>query len=118
MTAHQTVMGWLSGLGLSHLLGAVHEDEAESDEKGSGDDEPPAWVPVATPGTAIEARLIVGWLESEGLPARISQEAAGAALGLTVGLGRIHILVPAPLEERALALLAMSVEVEIDEQAD
>jgi hypothetical protein len=118
MTVHQTVMGWLGGLGLSHLLSTVHEDEAECGEKGAGDDETPTWVPVATPMTAIEARLIVGWLESEGLPVRISQEAAGAAIGLTVGLGRIHILVPAPLEERALALLDMSVEVEIDTQAE
>ena len=51
------------------------------------------------------ANLIAGRLNSGGIPTRISQEAAGAAIGLSVGLGQIRVLVPEPMAERALRIL-------------
>jgi hypothetical protein len=88
------------------LAGWMSEGEdAQEDEATGGDDEPVNWVPVATALGAIEAHLIAGRLNNEGIPTRISQEAAGAALGLTVGLGQIRVLVPESLAERALRIL-------------
>lgn len=54
----------------------------------------------------MEAEVIKGRLESEGIPAIIRREAIAGIYGLTsVGLAAAKVLVPAPLAERALALL-------------
>jgi hypothetical protein len=55
----------------------------------------------------MEAQVVKGRLESEGIPAMVRTEAAGIIYGLTTGgLGRADVLVPALLAERALALLS------------
>ena len=54
-----------------------------------------------------EAAVIKARLESENIPTIVQQEAMGSVLGLTVGpLGSAKILVPEPLAEKALAILA------------
>lgn len=71
-----------------------------------GADRPVRWEVVATAQGLAEAAIIRGRLEVEGIPARVHQEPAGVAIGLTVGLlGQARVLVPAPLAERALEIL-------------
>ena len=55
----------------------------------------------------IEASLIQGLFESNGIPAMSLQEGAGAAYGLTVGvLGEVKVLVPEEYVTRAREVLA------------
>lgn len=54
----------------------------------------------------MEAEVVKGRLESAGIPAIIRGEALGAIYGLTSGsLAEMSVLVPAPLAEKAEALL-------------
>ena len=54
----------------------------------------------------MEAQVIKGRLESEGIPALLSYESAGLVYGITVdGLGEVKIMVPKPLAEKAKELL-------------
>ena len=54
----------------------------------------------------MEAHVVKGRLESEGIPAIIRGEALAAIYGLTAGnLAVAKVLVPAPLAERALDIL-------------
>lgn len=54
----------------------------------------------------MEAQVIKGRLESEGIPAIIRGEALGAIYGLTTGsLAQTAVLVPAPLAEKAQLIL-------------
>ncbi|MFZ4850469.1 MAG: putative signal transducing protein, partial [Caldilinea sp.] len=54
----------------------------------------------------MEAYVVKGRLESEGIPALIRGEAVGAIYGLTAGsLAVVKVLVPAPLVDQALTLL-------------
>jgi len=54
----------------------------------------------------MEAHVVKGRLESEGIPAIIRGEALATIYGLTAGnLAAAKVLVPAPLAERALDLL-------------
>lgn len=64
------------------------------------------WEIVAqTPGL-IPAQIIAGRLQTEGIPTRAWQEAAGQAIGLTVGLlGTGYVAVPVEMAEQALAIL-------------
>jgi hypothetical protein len=56
---------------------------------------------------------LAGRLQAEGIPARAWQEAAGQALGLTVGLlGTGYVAVPAGLADQAREILADVAEVE------
>jgi hypothetical protein len=64
------------------------------------------WEVVAFASGRAEAAIIQGRLESEGIPARVQQEPAGLAIGLTTGLlGQVKVLVPEPLVEKAVAVL-------------
>jgi hypothetical protein len=66
-----------------------------------------------------EALVIKARLDSEEIPALIQQEAVGSILGLTVGpLGVAKISVPEPLAERALELLAVTFDDEVDSWDD
>ena len=59
----------------------------------------------------MEAEIVKSRLEADGIPAIISSEAAGQVFGLTVGgLASAKVLVPAPLADRAIALLASDVD--------
>lgn len=54
----------------------------------------------------IEAQIIKGRLESEGIPVLLSYESAGLVYGLTIdGLGEVKIMVPEHLVKEARSLL-------------
>jgi hypothetical protein len=66
----------------------------------------------------MEAQIVKGRLESEGIPAVIRSEALGAIYGLTMGaLATAVVLVPAPLADKAVDLLNSAVEWEDEESA-
>ncbi len=59
----------------------------------------------------MEAQIIKGRLESEGVPVLLSYESAGLIYGLTVdGLGQVKIMVPEAMAEEAKAILNSSVQ--------
>jgi hypothetical protein len=63
----------------------------------------------------LEAEVVRGLLESEGIPALLQYESVGLIYGLTIdGMGETKILVPEPMAERARALLG---EESLDGQA-
>lgn len=65
----------------------------------------------------MEAQVVKGRLESEGIPAFIRSEAAGVIYGITAGsLARADVLVPGPLADKAVAILFD--EESFDEQGD
>ena len=54
----------------------------------------------------MEAQVVKGRLESEGIPAFIRSEAAGVIYGITAGsLARADVLVPGPLADKAVDIL-------------
>lgn len=58
----------------------------------------------------MEAQIIKGRLESEGIPVLLSYESAGLVYGITIdGLGEVKIMVPRRLEAEAREILAISV---------
>ncbi|HQY91526.1 DUF2007 domain-containing protein [Caldilinea sp.] len=61
----------------------------------------------------MEAQVVKGRLESEGIPALIRGEALATIYGLTAGnLAAAKVLVPAPLADKAIAILSDEEEVE------
>jgi hypothetical protein len=55
----------------------------------------------------MEAHVIKGRLESEGIPVLLSYESAGLVYGITIdGLGEVKIMVPRHLTEEAKEILA------------
>jgi len=56
----------------------------------------------------MEAWIIKGRLESEGIPALLSYESAGLVYGLTIdGLGEVEIKVPGHLVKEAKEILGV-----------
>ena len=56
----------------------------------------------------LEAQIIKGRLESEGIPVLLSYESAGLIYGITVdGLGEVKIMVPRDLVEEAKEILGV-----------
>jgi hypothetical protein len=87
------------------------DEKASSSETTPGRAESTQWVVVAANLNPAEAAVIKGRLESQNILAMIQQEAVGTVLGLTVGpLGTARVLVPEPLAEQALAILAETFE--------
>jgi hypothetical protein len=73
----------------------------------------PAREPLVTVRTAkyMEAQIIKGRLESEGIPVLLSYESLGLIYGLTIdGLGDVKIMVPKHLAEEAKEILGISTE--------
>jgi hypothetical protein len=69
------------------------------------------WIQISAVSGMATAKIITGRLEAEDIPTRLSYEAAGAIYAITVdGLGEVRILVPAPEEERARAILSQTYE--------
>ena len=69
--------------------------------------------PLVTVRTAkyMEAQIIKGRLESEGIPVLLKYESAGLVYGVTVdGLGEVKIMVPKHLAEEAREILEISLE--------
>lgn len=61
---------------------------------------------VITVARQLEAQIIKGRLESEGIPVLLSYESAGLVYGLTIdGLGEVKIMVPEHLAKEARSLL-------------
>ena len=59
----------------------------------------------------MEAQIIKGRLESEGIPVLLSYESAGLIYGLTIdGLGEVKIMVPRHLAAEAREILGISLE--------
>jgi len=59
----------------------------------------------------MEAQIIKGRLESEGIPVLLSYESAGLVYGITVdGLGEVKIMVPKHLAEEAKEILGIGEE--------
>jgi hypothetical protein len=59
----------------------------------------------------MEAQIMKGRLESEGIPVLLSYESAGLVYGLTVdGLGEVKIMVPEHLAEEAKEILGIGEE--------
>jgi hypothetical protein len=55
----------------------------------------------------LEAEIIKGRLESEGIPAILHYEAAGLIYGFTIdGLGQVEVQVPSSLAKHAREILA------------
>jgi len=72
-------------------------------------DELREWVQICSVSGMTTAKIITGRLESEGIPTRLRYEAAGTIYAITVdGLGEVRILVPAPEQERARAILSQT----------
>ena len=89
--------------------------EAET-PKGGRESAP--WVVIAENVNPAEGAVIKSRLESEEIPAVVQQEAIGSVFGLTVGpLGSANVLVPEPLGERALAILAVTYDPDDDDGA-
>jgi len=59
--------------------------------------------------TYMEAQIIKGRLESEGIPVLLSYESAGLIYGITVdGLGEVKIMVPKSLAEEAKEIVGIA----------
>jgi len=59
----------------------------------------------------MEAQIIKGRLESEGIPVLLSYESAGLVYGITIdGLGEVKVMVPKRLAEEAKEILEISGE--------
>lgn len=77
------------------------------------------WEVVAQAAGIAPATIIAGRLQAEGLPVRVWQEAAGQALGLTVGLlGTGYVTVPETYVDQALAILELEYEEDPADWAD
>ncbi len=58
--------------------------------------------------TQMEAQIIKGRLESEGIPVLLNYESAGLVYGITVdGLGEVKVMVPKRLAEKAREILGV-----------
>lgn len=97
--------------GMFRRRGASEEGAATGEESanastttGGGLDSEP--VVVWDAANLMEAQVVKGRLESEGIPALIRGEALASIYGLTAGnLAAAKVLVPAPLAEKAVAIL-------------
>lgn len=78
--------------------------ETASTTTGGGSSQEPVVVWEAS--NLMEAQVVKGRLESEGIPAFVRTEAAGVIYGITAGsLARADVLVPGPLAEKAVEIL-------------
>ncbi len=91
-------------------------DDEQPDAIPNGSNEEIRWEVVArTPGIT-PAHIIAGRLQSEGIPARAWQEAAGQAYGITVGLlGTGYVSVPEEYVDEALDILESADNSELDD---
>ena len=82
------------------------DGDSQSGAASSGGREPIKWVIVSRTAGLAPAHIIAGRLQAEGIPVRVWQEAAGQAIGLTVGiLGTGHVAVPEEFVAQAESLL-------------
>ncbi len=87
-------------------------------EAGKGDDEAVPWVSVLAAFNTVRATLAVARLRDEGIPVIARQEAASSVYPVGVGiLGRIDIMVPKPLADKARLVLADTLDTGLDEES-
>ena len=99
------LLGWFRRRNTPATDGSEQSDPATaSTTTGGGSDGEP--VVVWEAANVMEAHVVKGRLESEGIPAIIRGEALATIYGLTAGnLAAAKVLVPAPLAEKALDVL-------------
>jgi hypothetical protein len=91
------------------------DDQATGSTTGGGSSSEP--VVVWEAANRMEAEIVVGRLQSEGIPALIQGEALGTIYGLTTGsLAAATVLVPALLADKALELLTTEVDWDIEHE--
>lgn len=67
----------------------------------------PQWVVLEAIAGELQAELLRGLLEAQGIPVQLSQEGAGRAIGLSVGpLGEVDVLVPSDRLAEAQQVMA------------
>ena len=103
--------------GIVGLLGrwlsrANHPSDSKKDKTGAttggGSDQEP--VVIWKAANPLEAHIIKGRLESEGIPAAIQGDSMGEILGLSAGgLASMNVLVPRRLVDQAVSLLETGV---------
>ncbi|MFQ5943014.1 MAG: DUF2007 domain-containing protein [Anaerolineales bacterium] len=82
-------------------------------------EQPHELVSIETADGQIEAEIIKGLLNANGIEAWLSQESAGTALGLTVGpMGEVEIMVRADQEDEARALLESGTDADPEGQGN
>jgi hypothetical protein len=102
--AIRNIFSWLG-------RGQNPDTAATTSETTSGGSHVTRWVPIGVNLNPGEAVVIKGRLTSEDIPAIVQQEAFGSFIGLTVGpMGSAQVLVPEPLAERALSIVAETFE--------
>ncbi len=101
---------WHSLMSRSYTLSA-HDSTSATATARTGGESNTEWEVVYVAENRLEGEIVRGRLESEDIPAVIRGEALGVVYGLTTGpLAQVLILVPAPLAERARAILAQDEE--------
>ncbi|NOZ29714.1 MAG: DUF2007 domain-containing protein [Chloroflexi bacterium] len=88
------------------LLGTLRRGIAHVATRTGGRRVPMPPVEVYRAANEMEAQVVKGRLESEGIPVMLRYEAAGPVFGLAVGaLAEVRVLVPALLAEQARRIL-------------
>lgn len=65
------------------------------------------WETAYTASGITNAKIVVGRLETEGIPTRLKYEAVGAIYAITIdGLGEVDVLVPLSSLEKAREVLS------------
>lgn len=94
----------------------AHEEAENATTAATGGDLDQEPVVVWIAANQMEAQIVKGRLESEGIPAIIRGEALGAIYGLTTGaLAESAVLVPAALADKAEAILQSDERWEADD---
>lgn len=89
------------------LLSQLRKQAAQAAVRSRGGRISSSPIEVYRAANEMEAQVVKGRLESEGIPALLRREAIGPVFGFSVGaLAEVQVLVPAPLAERARELLA------------
>jgi hypothetical protein len=66
-----------------------------------------SWVEVVKVSGELQAEMLRGLLEAQGIPVMLNQEGAGRAYGISVGpMGEVQILVPSNYVAEAQSVLA------------
>lgn len=65
-----------------------------------------SWVVIETVNGELQAELLRGLFEAQGIPVTLNQEGAGRAYGIGVGaLGQVQLLVPSDYAQEAYLIL-------------
>jgi hypothetical protein len=90
------------------LLSRHTQEEAGPKETTGGQVQAGEPVEVYVAAHEMEAQVVKGYLESNGIPVVLLSEAIGPTLAVAIGpLAEVRVMVPGPLAERARELLAM-----------